>query len=357
LRNATRNQVSFLEVAASHTHSGPVVQDEYPGGSPAWESAALQNIATGVKDAADHLTDVRLGVGYGVAYVGHNRLRVEPNGTVEWFERNPTEVPTAPVDGTVGVLRVDTMDGAPLAILVNYACHAVVFGSDNLRYSADFPGAMARTVEAAFAGKPLVMFLQGAAGDINPFYAVTALCEGGVQARDWTGHRLGEEVVRVAQGIHTQSEPRPELQFSEDRVRVHFRWDAKKWREAMSAVFGPEASQTFPASVPRELELPVATAVIDRRVALLFLPGEPFVEYQLSWRERCPVSSAFLVGYAGGYNGYFPTIRSATLGGYGAANPATWVEVGAGDRMVDDGVIRVNQMLGRLHDMPEDLAK
>jgi hypothetical protein len=125
----------------------------------------------------------------------------------------------------------------------------------------------------------------------------------------------------------------------------------------MVAVFGPEASQTFPAQVPEEVELPMATVLINRTIAMLFMPGEPFVEYEFSWRQHCPVSDALLVGYANGYNGYFPTVRSASLGGYGAANPATWVEVGAGDRMVEQGVIRVNQILGRLHDLPEDLTR
>jgi Neutral/alkaline non-lysosomal ceramidase, N-terminal len=355
LRDATRNQVSFLVVAASHTHSGPVVQDHDADATPAWESAALKKLADAVKQAATHLVPARIGVGYGVAYIGHNRLRVNQNGAVEWFERNPTQVPTTPVDGTVSVLRVDAENGDPIAILVNYACHAVVFGSDNLQYSADFPAALSQTVEGAFGSKPICFFLQGAAGDINPYYAVTALTAGGVQARDWTGQALGREVVRVAKGIHTRPDENSQLQFSEDRLRVRMRWDPAKWKEAMAAVFGPEAAQIFPAKVPEEVELPVATVLIDRTLAMLFLPGEPFVEYQVAWRQRCPVADAFLVGYANGYNGYFPTIRSATLGGYGAANPATWVEVGAGDRMLDEGVIRVDQMLGRIGDVPEDL--
>jgi neutral ceramidase len=357
LRNATRNQVSFLIVSASHTHSAPVVRDQYGGGVPAWEIAALKKIADAVNDAAEHLVEARVGVGYGVAYVGHNRLRVNPNGAVDWFERNPAEVLTTPVDSTVSVLRVDRVNGEPIAILVNYACHAVVFGGDNLQYSADFPAVLSNTVEAAFGGKPICFFLQGAAGDINPYYAVTGLTAGGLQARDWTGQMLGREVVHVARGIHAEPDANPQLQFAEDRLRVHLRWDHAKWKKAMIAEFGPEASQTFPAKVPEELELPVATVLIDRTIAMLFMPGEPFVEYQITWRQRCPVSDAFLVGYADGYNGYFPTVRSATLGGYGAANPATWVEVGAGDRMVEQGLIRVYQMLGRLRDLPEDLSK
>jgi len=45
---------------------------------------------------------------------------------------------------------IDDSAGSPLAILVNYACHPVVFGPDNRLYSADFPGAMTREVERTF---------------------------------------------------------------------------------------------------------------------------------------------------------------------------------------------------------------
>ena len=105
LRNAIRADATSLIVAATHTHSAPVVQDEYPAGPPAWESAALEKIANAVREAHKHLTNAQIGTGYGSAFIGHNRLRVNPDGKVSWFERNLTEVPTAPVDGTVSVLR------------------------------------------------------------------------------------------------------------------------------------------------------------------------------------------------------------------------------------------------------------
>ena len=66
--------------------------------------------------------------------------------------------------------------------------------------------------------------------------------------------------------------------------------------------------------------------------------------------------NALLVGYANAYDGYFPTISAASRG-YGANNPATWVEIGAGDRMVDSGVININKVLGRYPEEPEDLLK
>ena len=355
LRNATRDDAGFLIVAATHTHSAPVVQDDYPNGTPAWETAALEKIAKAVAEARKHLTNAQIGTGYGSAFIGHNRLRVNSDGSVSWFERNLTQVATAPVDGTVSVLRIDGADGQPLAILVNYACHPVIFSSDNVKYSADYPAAATKTVEAAFDGKPLCIFLQGAPGDINPYFAVTPMEQDAVGARDRAGKKVGDEAARIAKEIHTQDEAQSDLQIAEDSLAVRMRWDPEKWREATIAVFGTTSSP-FPTKSP-DIHLPVTTVLINKKIAILTMPGEPFVEYQIMWRQHCPVPDAFFIGYANGYYGYFPTMRSATLSGYGAANPATWVEVGAGDRMVDTGVIRANQMLGRLHDLPEDLQK
>src|SRR5438270_4918604 len=87
LRTAAKGDgISCLLVAASHTHSGPVVQDEYRNGAPAWEKKALGGIEESLKRAVNNLADVRVGAGYGTAYIGHNRLKVNEDGTVSWFE-------------------------------------------------------------------------------------------------------------------------------------------------------------------------------------------------------------------------------------------------------------------------------
>lgn len=49
------------------------------------------------------------------------------------------------------------------------------------------------------------------------------------------------------------------------------------------------------------------------------------------------------------------TIRAAAEGGYGGADSDTYIAVGAGERMVDQAVMRIYDMLGRLTDKPEDL--
>lgn len=350
--------IDYLLVAAIHTHSGPDPTDQFPpANEPDWETPILAKVAQAIDEAHQHAVEARLGTGYGVAYIGHNRLRDNPDGTASWFERNPTMVPTAPVDPTVSVLRVDDGRGEPIALWVNYACHPVIFGPDNLQYSADWPGVMIKNVEQAFGGKPVVMFLQGGDGDINPYYAVTPLAEDAIGRRDWTGERLGREAARVAKGIVTQADGEASLQFTEDRLPMNLRWNPASYRQALLESWGPAAAAEFDRQQKQPMQLPVTTVLINKRIALATLPGEPFVEFQMDWRNRCPVPDAFFMGYSTADFDYFPTIRAATYGGYGAANTATRVELGAGNRMVNQALIRVYEFLGRLTDTPEDLKK
>jgi neutral ceramidase len=354
--------ISYVLVAATHTHSGPDIDDDYPPREgPDWETGVLEKVSRALEQAHQHAVEARLGTGYGVAYIGHNRLRVNPDGTVTWFEINKTMIPTAPIDPTVSVLRVDTIAGQPLAILVNYACHPVIFGADNLQYSADWPGIMVRTVEQAFATSqgagPLCMFLQGGDGDINPFYAVTPLAEDAVKMRDWTGERVGREAARVAKTIQTEATPDARLEFAEDLMPFHPRWNPEKFRQAVLASWGPKAAESFDRQKQAVYQLPVGAVLINNHIAWITVPGEPFVNFQIDWRNRCPVRDAFFLGYANGSFGYFPTIYAASLGGYGAADTATWIEPGAGELMVDHAVVKVYEMLGRLTDIPEDLKK
>jgi hypothetical protein len=360
LRETARknNGISYTLVQATHTHSGPVILDEYPNNAvPAWETEALARISKAIDDAARTLVDARLGTGRGSAYIGYNRIRVNADGTVTMLWRNPTRVATAPVDPTVSVVRVDAADGKPLAILVNYSCHPVVFGADNLEYSADFPGAMARTVEVTLGGAPICFFLQGACGDINVYDATTPVQEDAVGKRDWAGLRLGEEASRVAKSIVTQPDPQASLDFAEETMTFRLRWSPEKFRQGLIASFGEQFVEKFAPRIRDQVPATVATLLINKRLAMMTMPGEPFVDYQINWRDRCPVRDALFLGYANGYVGYFPTIRAAATGGYGAASSTTWVEVGAGERIVDNAVRRVYEMLGRLTELPEDLKK
>jgi neutral ceramidase len=357
LANAVRksSNIDYLLVAASHTHSGPIVSDDYDyagGHPPAWEDGALMHIGHAIDTASKNMVPVRLAMGYGTTYVGYNRLHTKLDHKSEFFARDPTQIVSSPVDPTVAVLRIDREDGQPLAILVNYACHAVVLGAENERYSADWPAAMAKTVEDAFPSHPLTFFLQGGAGDIDPYYANTPNQQDPVRWRDWTGDRVGGEAVRVAKGIETKDESEGSLDFADDIMTVKTRWDIAKFDDAFHRVFNQHQFPYYDPHLKPETTLRTTTLLINKRMAFMSMSGEPFVDLQIDWRNRCPVHDSFFVGYANGYNGYIPTIDGAVHGGYGGASSTTWIAVDSGNRMVNHSVVRVYEMLKKLTNAP-----
>jgi len=351
---AKSSGISCLLVSATHTHGAPVIKDD-DRNPPEWERRALDGIAAGIKSAADHLQEARIGAGTGSVFIGHNRLRVNDDGTANWFEQNQTRVPTSPVDPTVTVLRIDDRNGSPLAILTNYACHPVIFGSDNTQYTADYPGVANALVERAFGGSVQSFFIQGADGDINPYYAVTPIEEDAVKWRDWTGEQLGREVVRIAKGVQTANESSASIDFREETLHFKGRWDPEQLRAAILKTSGAKGVEQSEARSAIDARL--TAVLIDKQIAILAVPGEPFVEFQESWRAHCPASTAFFFGYTNGYHGYFPTIAAASRGGYGAASSSTWIELGAGERMVDWALTQIYSMMGKYSSLPDDLPK
>lgn len=343
------NEVMFI---ASHTHSGPVIDEDYEQ-VPPWEQRALDKIIQAIGDARGRMVEARIGVSYGQAILGHNRRLVQSDGSVKMLWRNSTGQQTGMIDPSVGVIRVDDKQGNPLAILVNYACHPVVFGPDNLRYSADYPGAMARVVEESFANKPICFFLQGAPGDINPLLDKTPLAENAEAEMRRVGAKIGREVARVSHTMQTEAPANPELAYFSEEMNFRNRWSQEALRSAIKAAYGPNPAKRYLRYLNDPIAASVTTLVINQQIALIGLPGEPFVGLQLLLKQRSPLTATFLCGYTNGYVGYFPTIRDAVAGGYGANTIVTRVEVGAGERMIDRGLIHIYRVLGKLKDKPE----
>ncbi len=338
---------------ASHTHSGPSLESHLSKQDiPGWEMTMLKKISDSVVKAGKTMVPAAIGTGIGEAWIGHNRVKVQPDGTVKMFWRNATKVPTSPVDDHVGVLRIDNLKGEPLAVLVNYSCHPVVLGPDNVQYSADYPGAMSRLVETELGGGVICLFLQGAPGDINPYFDKTPLRENGVQSMRETGEELGWEVVEVSKAIRAEAPEKPSLKYSLDTLSFDLRWDRDTVISGLKSMAGEAAAKRYEQLFSQKLELPVTTLVINEEIALTGMPGEPFVQFAMQSRQRFPTSSTFFAGYANGYFGYFPTLQGAVTGGYGGNSLVAWIEVGAGERMLEHSLVTVYEMLGELKKVP-----
>ena len=347
IRDGARGSVDEVVFHASHTHSGPTYSLV-----PEAAKQAVPRVTAAIQAAAGAMVPARIGSGWGETYLGFNRRYLNLDGSVQMFWRNEPRISTTfPVDPTVGVVRIDRMDGAALAILVHYACHPVVLGPDNLDYSADYPGEMRRFVEREIGGSVMAFFLQGAPGDINPYYDKTPLIEDAIGVMKETGRKLGAEAVRVSATIQTRAPANPRIQTKIVTLAVSNRWDVPKLRGVLQERYHLEASRAS-RLLAENMQLPVTTVLLNQDLAFVGMPGEPFVEFQMQLRAKSPLPHSFLLGYTNGYFAYFPTIAAAVRGGYGANSTVVPTEAGTGERMLNTGLISIYELLGKLTERP-----
>lgn len=108
-------------------------------------------------------------------------------------------------------------------------------------------------------------------------------------------------------------------------------------------------------------EVGMTTVVIGPHISLASIPGEPFVQHQLDLAEKSPIEHTSLLGLA--YNGsgipftiYLPTIQAAKEGGYGA-DSGTFLEVGAGERLVNEAIASMQELTGAFPKHPKDVQR
>ncbi len=327
---------------ASHSHSTPTPDDARYAD---WLAALSAQIAGAALRAHEALRPARMAVAVASVPECHNRRRLRPDGSVEMFWRNRERLPTSPVDWRLTAVALEgAASGEPIATLVHFACHPVVLGPENLELSADYPWALVRALEAAGGGQ--AMFVQGAAGDINPYWDKTSPAEGAFAQAQALGERLA---AAAADALRSAPRTRPErIAVHRATVPLALRWelDAPDGAARFEAAGAAGLLTRYRDRFAREQEAEVTTVLIGERLAFATFPGEFFVEHGQRLRRDSLVETTLFFGYANGELGYFPTIRAAAQGGYGATE-ATLVEVGAGERLVDRALIDLAALAGR----------
>ena len=194
--------VSHVLLNTSHTHAGVALPDYMPdtpeqmilkGRYRSWLLEALVEAAV---EANGRLQPARIGCGWGECTIGVYRRETREGRDVLG------EVPDHPIDPSVGVIRVDDLDGNPIATLFRYSCHPVTMGPRSAVASADFPGVARRVVETSLGG--LAVFLQGGGGNINP-RAGMGLEVDCRDTKERVGLALGGEALKVAANIRTDT--------------------------------------------------------------------------------------------------------------------------------------------------------
>ncbi len=154
--------VDHILVSATHSHSYNTARIDPKSATP---DPLTQAAIEAVKQAKTKLQPARMGFGTGKAYLNVNRDTIMPE-TRKWGQFSNLD---APSDKTVSVIKFVSPSGELIAAYTSYEMHPINAYAVNIT-SGDFPEAMSRYVEKAFAEKAIVVFGLGSAGDQNPLY-------------------------------------------------------------------------------------------------------------------------------------------------------------------------------------------
>jgi len=86
--------------------------------------------------------------------------------SIEGWNRNRRSGPVT--DNELTVTRIDTTQGKPLAVLVNFTAHPTFMNGDDMQFSGDWPGHLQRTIESLIGDGVTAMYYNGAEGDQAP---------------------------------------------------------------------------------------------------------------------------------------------------------------------------------------------
>jgi hypothetical protein len=209
-------------IGASHSHtSGPtcmILPGEYDHASPlvrklAYEQSScadaryLKHVEKQIADAVCAANDSRVealcgaGNGHEDKAAFNRRFRMK-NGLSYTHpgQRNPDILgPAGPIDPNVGVIGVWNKEGKCLGCVVNYCCHGTTGPSG---ISANWIYHLEKTIRGAMGQDAVVVFLQGASGDVTQVDNLSPYAYPG-QDRwgEIVGGRVGAEAVKVLVGM------------------------------------------------------------------------------------------------------------------------------------------------------------
>ncbi|NND06720.1 MAG: hypothetical protein HKN87_10100 [Saprospiraceae bacterium] len=180
-----------------------------------------------------------------------------------------------PIDRTMTVLSFRNQQGSDVATIFHLAAHAVSIYPFMDGISGDWPGATVRALSEILGSKG--MFLQGTAGDINPWrrgdLAVTDM------ARELT------ELIKLAKKYSAR--------VSADTIHIDH------------AVVGIPLTEPGKSTTALEY-IDAETQVISLGpVAIVTLPGEPMTGLGDYIRENSPFEQTLVLGYSNGKGGYY----------------------------------------------------
>jgi neutral ceramidase len=250
-----------------------------------------------VKKAHATLEPARVGMGLGIAFANINRRAKDVDGSVS-LGLNPD----GPTDRQIGLIRLEKLDGAPIALVMNYAMHGTVLSGKNTLIGGDGPGTVSAYVEQKI-GAP-VLYINGAAGNMAPIYSV--------YDNERQGHLsqfkvlLGDRVLSAASAMGPSTSD-VSMSLGEKSIDTP-RKDGLSWPDDLSAYAAVENGRPL-------VRLPIRFLRLNDTL-IWSAPVELLCEIAIEVRNQSPFPRTFYFGYTNGWLGYLPTSKAFEEGGY-----------------------------------------
>jgi len=284
-----------IVLVCTHTHTAPesgAITDLYRTAAfIEWATYLTRQIGRAIAAAAAALRPCHLAHGSASAPgLGIHRRYKTTNGIMMSHPEPCADIVLSrdgAVDDSVNVVSLRDAQGRLIAVLINATCHPV-YEMCSSRVSPDYPGEISSRIEDEHSGV-VALFLNGAAGNINPT---------GVSAGPAAAQRHAEQLAQAVDHALSNS-----TFLSSPKLLLRRR------------------SFDLPTRLPhgQHAGQRLTTKVIGLRLgnaALIFLPGEPFVETGLSLRRASPFEFTAVVGFSEETVGYIPTDEAFAEGGY-----------------------------------------
>jgi len=343
---------------ASHTHCGPVVDEQLSvayGLTPAqladiraYTSQLEDKLAAVIGDAASRLAPARLSYARDEAGFAANR--------------RTSFVPVGPVDHTVHVLRVDGLDGSLKAVVFGYACHNTTLPATIVQYHGDYAGVAQAALEQRHPGVT-AMFVAGCGADANP------APRGTMELVTAHGTALADAVDR---GLKSPAAVAPSLRTAYGTVDLPFADEATRtrWRNQLKidAIYLERHTAVMKQLMDRDGRLPAAqrdpvqlwhfgggtqpsgsaSTSDPSGFTLAALGGEVVVDYALRLAREYPARHMWVAGYSNDVFGYVPSLRVLREGGYeGGDAMIYYAQPGPFNEQVEELIVgKVHQLMG-----------
>ena len=304
-----------------------------------------------------------------VAYIRRYKMKDGSTWTCPPVGDPNIDHPIGTLDQRFNVVRFVREDGPEIA-LVNYGLHPDCLNLDEI--SADWPGYMADTFEAAYPGTR-VIFFNGCQGDVGSTHVFP---EGGDMNdtlisfdNEMKSPGMAKFVGRALAGTILQIYDKAEFTDVEDVKALSEAVDiplqvpspeelplAKKYKELHDA--GRDAEIPFTAMElttvvaeatrmlnlaggPESFEMKLSGVKIGP-VAFVGIPGEPFTDIGRRVKEAGDFRLIMPVCLANGGEGYFPTTDAYSEGGYEARSSI--FAAGTAEKIVEGAARLLNKL-------------